>query len=721
MHDLRFTICDLKRLRQAALWVFVAASCAPLAGCTDKFWDPGQIGRFRPTPAVNVILDTLGVAEEAPVAWENAEEPRPSDIVATRTDYVLQPGDLVRISIFELMQEGVALVNDYLVSETGKVSIPEAGIVQAAGLTETQLEEQIKQILSPNILRNPSVTVMLMSSQQRTFAVLGNAVARPNRYMIPRYDFRLMDALATAQAEMQFNVSYVYVSRKEEGPGQPIEGTTEKQMPELELIKPGASLPQPQPLSTQPVSNVPPALDEAPKSIFGPAVPAAPAGGRTRGPQSGQRDIPEPTEPAQKFESERDMLDLITPRATAIPPVPSLTPGGWPPAGRVVETPAADTATRNDDITASALAYGFRPLGSPGTLRSANTPRPFGFPVAPQGRQTPPSQRTIASPTEFGAAVPAGSDPVIVGSKQRIEWIFKDGAWVPVSVGGAQSVAPARTAGGSGLPAAPSGSGLPATPSRSGLPAAPSGSTATQPAGDYDWVFRDNQWVPVPHGQASTPPAQLPARTTLPVPARGPNAQRTSGPDTSRPAIPETGPAAGERLPTELEWEQAIQTRLIKIPTDKLLAGDPRYNIVIQPGDTIHVPVDLIGEFTIMGNVNRVGPVNITGRPWTLMMAIAAAGGLGPLAQPKHVEVVRRIGTQKEEIVMVDLDKIAAGEQPDFFIKPNDLINVGTEITARWKAVLRNAFRAAYGFAFVYDRNFADIDYGTGFPWFSSF
>jgi len=61
--------------------------------------------------------------------------------------------------------------------------------------------------------------------------------------------------------------------------------------------------------------------------------------------------------------------------------------------------------------------------------------------------------------------------------------------------------------------------------------------------------------------------------------------------------------------------------------------------------------------------------------------------------------------------VMVDLDKIASGEQPDFFIKPNDLINVGTHATAMWRAILRNAFRATYGFGFVYDRNFADRDY----------
>ena len=165
----------------------------------------------------------------------------------------------------------------------------------------------------------------------------------------------------------------------------------------------------------------------------------------------------------------------------------------------------------------------------------------------------------------------------------------------------------------------------------------------------------------------------------------------------------------------------AIRTRLIRIPVEKLLAGDPRFNIIIEPGDTINVPVDIIGEFAIMGNVNRSGYIDITGRPMTLKMAIAAAGGLGPLAVPKNVEVIRRIGTAREEIVLVDLDRIASGEQPDFFIKPNDLINVGTDPAARWRAVLRNAFRATYGFGFVYDRNFADIDYGTGFPWLRYF
>ncbi len=65
---------------------------------------------------------------------------------------------------------------------------------------------------------------------------------------------------------------------------------------------------------------------------------------------------------------------------------------------------------------------------------------------------------------------------------------------------------------------------------------------------------------------------------------------------------------------------------------------------------------------------------------------------------------------------MIDLEKIANGTQPDFFIKPNDVINVGTHGLSRWLAVLRNAFRATYGFGFVYDRNFEDRAMSLGNP-----
>jgi protein involved in polysaccharide export with SLBB domain len=211
------------------------------AGCGNKFFDPTQIGRFRPVPAVNVILDSLGVAEETPSAWQGAEEPRPIDVMAFESDYVFGSGDIVRISIFELLVEGVAFERDYIVTETGKISIPDVGVVDAMGLTESQLEEEIRQILSPNILKEPSVTVTLLSSQQRTFSIWGDGVPRPSRYEIPRYNFRLTDALATAGGARQFNVSYIYVSRSvtgKEAISEPIEPEIGKPEEPEHLIEP---------------------------------------------------------------------------------------------------------------------------------------------------------------------------------------------------------------------------------------------------------------------------------------------------------------------------------------------------------------------------------------------------------------------------------------------------------------------------------------------------
>jgi polysaccharide export outer membrane protein len=518
----------MKKIKIASMVVSLLALCICIGGCDVKFWDPSQVGRFKPVPAVNVILDSLGVADESPAAWETGEDPKPSDVIAYDTDYVFGPGDIVVISIFELYSQGNIYTSRFVVTETGKLSIPDVGVVNAAGLTESQLEEEIKQILSPNILKNPSVSVTLDTSQSRLFSVLGNGVPRPGRYAIPRYDYRLTDGLAIAGGISQFNISYIYVSR----------------------AVTGEEMSAPQAAQTK----------QAPDS----KVEYAPAD-----------------------EKSDDMLDVIAPTAQ-----------NKHTAGNVVIT-STEMANSNE-LSEAALP---ETLGEPqDTVQKTDNNRP-----------------------------PSANSPAPAVGQGRIEWIFQDGRWVPVQVG----------------------------------------ETKTSPEAGKQAVEQ-----------------------------------------------PKTSPEPAAKTPSTAEWGQigtgGAQRRVIRIPADKLLSGDPRYNVVIKPGDTIHVPVDIIGEFCIMGNVNNQGFINITGRPMTLKMAIASAGGLGPLAWPKNCEVVRRIGKKREEIVLVDLDKIAAGEQPDFFIKPNDLINVGTHPSSRWRAVLRNAFRATYGFGFVYDRNFSDALNGLG-------
>ena len=526
-----FSIMKLTQIITVAFLSSFLAFC--VAGCGDKFFDPTQVGRFRPVPAVNVILDSLGVEEETPWIWEGAEDPRPVDIITFEADYVFGTGDIVQISIFELRQQNVRYINNFVVTESGKISIPEVGAIEVLGLTEVQLEEEIRQILMPSVLKDPSITVILVTSQKRTYSILGNAVPQPGRYSIPRYDFRLNDALATAQVNTQFNTSYIFVSRFVTG--------------EEEIVMPLK---------------------------------------------------PEVSEPQELVVPEDEMLEVIRPHAK----------------GRSFDNKFIITSAEmitDEELTKAALPEDFKPIVN-------EAEEQVDIIDAQQTREETTDRETIDAPINENR----------IG---RIEWVFQNGRWVPVQIG------------------------------------------QPEPAGPDLKVGADR-----------TP--------KLPV---------------------------GE-LPERFDWNQigtgGVQTRVIKIPADKLAGGDPRYNIIVRPSDTIHVPVDIIGEFCIMGNVNNQGFIPITGRPLTLKMAIAAAGGLGPLAWPKRCEVVRRIGKKKEEIVMVDLDKIASGEQPDFFIKPNDLINVGTHPTARLRAVLRNAFRATYGFGFIYDRNFSDRDFGTSRP-----
>jgi len=494
-------------------------------------------------PVVNVILDSLGVVDEPEERYAGAQDPRPEDVIPYEQDYVIGNGDVVRINIYELFSEGRPFVNDFMVTETGRISIPEVGQVRAAGLTEVRLEEEIRNILSPSVLKDPSVSVMLRSSQSNVYSISGAGVGRPGRVSIPRRNFRLLDAIAQAGGVGQFNISYIYVSREITGEEAIIE-----QAGELEQL-----------------------------------VPEQPA-------EEAEREDaePKPVEPDRGDEGlspEEEMLEIIAPYAKGVAD----------DGGIII---ALSEMITDEELEALATPEGLEP-------------------------ETKSDVDDEAKPVE------EVEDSVgRRGGAERIEWVFEDGRWLPIRVGPAPEV-------------------------------------------ERREARRVEEF-------------------------RGP-----------LPLDKETA----ERFGLEQIGAAGAQVRIIKIPVDKLLGGDPRYNIMIRPGDAITVPVDLIGEFWVTGNALRSGPVNLTGRPMTLKMAIATAGGLNALAWPKNVEVTRRVGQNKEVTVMVNLDKIAKGLQPDFFIKPYDLINVGTHGISRYAAVLRNAFGAYYGFSFSYGRNFAPIDF----------
>jgi len=215
--------------------------------------------------------------------------------------------------------------------------------------------------------------------------------------------------------------------------------------------------------------------------------------------------------------------------------------------------------------------------------------------------------------------------------------------------------------------------------------------------GGAGWVFKEGQWVLTEAAQEAG--------------TAGPSAVEEV-PDLSKD-IEELPAALRERL-ERLGVVQAGDglRRVIRIDVGALIAGDQSQNMVMRHGDQINCPEPPAGEWYIDGEIVRRGVYSLTGRKITLLQAVAAAGGLTQLAIPWRTELVRRVNDEAEEIIYVDLAKIARGEAPDFFLQPDDLIRVGTDQGAIFLAVLRNAFRATYGFGLVYDQNFADI-----YPW----
>ena len=189
--------------------------------------------------------------------------------------------------------------------------------------------------------------------------------------------------------------------------------------------------------------------------------------------------------------------------------------------------------------------------------------------------------------------------------------------------------------------------------------------------------------------------------TTQPTAAEGTMLAPTTQPGAEVTAKPQPAYQFGASLTADEDQ------RVIRVNLAALKNGDLSQNVVIRPGDVVYVPQALTGVYYMSGHVSAPGAYNFAGQKVTLLNAVAAARNLDPLAVPSRTDVVRRIGGDKEVFVRVDLWKISIGKEPDIFLKPNDMVQVGTDFYPPFLQAIRGAFRITYGFGFLYDRNYA--------------
>jgi protein involved in polysaccharide export with SLBB domain len=369
----------------AGLAVLIAAGCAQNElGRYSGFYEPVIRNPKRVRNAI-VKSENYWIQKDV-VPEEEFPGPTPDDLKSSEKDYILGPGDLIDISVFELMSPGVPYATRLRISQTGQITFPYIGSVKCAGLTTRGLEEKLGDLLSPDYLANPQISVFVSEFRNLNVSIL-NGVARPGLYPMAKQDMTLLELVAMAGGVMQLVEDYGYVVRKyapEEADLLGLEGAAPP--PEGETPAPGPPpAPPAEPKSGEPAATDPAAPAAEPKKE-GAAAPAAP-----------------PAEAAQAAQA-------------ALKDLEKMAAGELPPVGKIEAAEAAAAQTP--------------PAGDAQAAPAANAGAPEPKPPA-AAKATPPVAQATASKDE----------------KELGRWIWSDGQWVEVKDKSAPEGKPALPAG----------------------------------------------------------------------------------------------------------------------------------------------------------------------------------------------------------------------------------------------------------------------------------
>lgn len=195
--------------------VLLAGAAWGAGGCSmlNGFLDPTRLGSF-PTDVKEAGLRRVLTPHDVPLGPANAEPPTAADLVAAYEDYRIGPGDQVAVIVQDLLGAGAPYQAVHEVSATGYIRLPLLGSVKANGLTEQELEEELRsQISAADIIPSPLVQVFMQVRQNQVFSILGQT-AVPGFYPITRPDMRLLDAIGLAR-DIGSQVPKLYVIRRE--------------------------------------------------------------------------------------------------------------------------------------------------------------------------------------------------------------------------------------------------------------------------------------------------------------------------------------------------------------------------------------------------------------------------------------------------------------------------------------------------------------------------
>jgi polysaccharide export outer membrane protein len=166
----------------------------------------GTEEEFEMRSTFRIILAAVAIVLPLVACSSGSSLPQLETSKTDDTNYRLGPGDKLHVQVLGAED----LTGDYAVGDNGTVSTPMIGDVKAAGLTRSQLERAMEQKLGQGYLRNPKVSVTILT--YRPFYIYGE-VTKPGEYPYAS-GMRVMSAVATAGGfTYRANEGYVIVTR----------------------------------------------------------------------------------------------------------------------------------------------------------------------------------------------------------------------------------------------------------------------------------------------------------------------------------------------------------------------------------------------------------------------------------------------------------------------------------------------------------------------------
>lgn len=168
----------------------------------------------------------------APTTVPTAQSGDVAGAVRIVPEYRLGPADKVRVNVFG--EE--ALTGEFTVGNSGKVSLPLIGEVQAEGLTIAQLQESIAEALRQGYINEPRVNAEVLN--YRPFYILGE-VNTPGEYPYTA-NLTVLNAVATAGGfTYRAETRRVYIRRADSEGEQAYPLTTSTQVAPGDTIRVG--------------------------------------------------------------------------------------------------------------------------------------------------------------------------------------------------------------------------------------------------------------------------------------------------------------------------------------------------------------------------------------------------------------------------------------------------------------------------------------------------